>query len=99
MRQQRKEKELELHKLLEGGDEKLMEEGVKVYVRVRPPNAHEVIEDEGLAVTTAAEEGGHQTVIIQNKDHCVRCHYDGVFDEHSCQSDVFEVIKPAISQV
>ena len=75
-----------------------VEEGVRVYVRVRPPTETEVLQEDGVAIQTAVQEG-EEIVIIQNKDHTIRCQYDGVFDEKASQSEVFEVIKPAISQV
>ena len=71
-------------------------EGVRVFVRVRPPSEKEVVHNAGLAVITGDDM---DTIVIEGKDHSVRCQYDGVFDDVSTQEDVFEMIKPTIAQV
>jgi hypothetical protein len=83
-----------LSPLLQRPEEPL--EGVKVFLRVRPPNDKEVLHRGGLAVTASSAEG---SIAIEGKEHTVRCTYDVVFDHESAQSEVFERIKPAIAQV
>lgn len=71
-------------------------EGVRVFVRVRPPLDREVLQEGGVAVTTPNDGA---SVIIDGKDHTVKCHFDRVFGDSCSQADVFEEIKPAIAQV
>lgn len=71
-------------------------EGVRVCVRVRPPTEKEVLHNSGLAITTPSDG---QTVVIEGKDHTVKCRFDEVFPESASQADVFEQVKPAIAQV
>ena len=68
-------------------------EGMKVFVRVRPPISREV--EYPTAVTVL---GGHN-IHIRTEKVQASCSYDNVFDEISDQTSVFERIKPLLSDV
>jgi len=68
-------------------------EGLKVFVRVRPPISTEV--KLGNAVTAS---GGCNINVSSDKTQ-VKCSYDRVFDENCQQSDVFNSVKPLLDDV
>lgn len=65
-------------------------EGLKVFIRVRPPIYQEV------NLTNAVSVGGSSAVSVNSEKHDVSCSYDHVFNEISSQRDVFEKIEPLL---
>ena len=68
-------------------------EGLKVFVRVRPPISTEV--KLGNAVITS---GGSNISVTADKTQ-VKCSYDHVFNENCEQTDIFNSVKPLLDDV
>lgn len=69
------------------------EEQLKVFVRVRPPIFKEVKQE------TAVFVQGQQMVSLSSEKQEVKCTYDHVFNELTDQEEVFERVKPLLSDV
>lgn len=69
------------------------DEGLKVLVRVRPPISKEIKH------ATAVGVRGNCQVFVESEKHSINCSYDHVFHELADQSDVFEKIRPLLSDV
>lgn len=69
-------------------------ESLRVFIRVRPPIAKEVKNDTAVYVS-----GGHKSLSLNSEKHEISCSYDYVFDELSTQDNVFEKVKPLLSDV
>ena len=69
-------------------------EGLKVFVRVRPPIYKEVKRDTAIHIS---ENGQHISLNADNKE--VRCSYDCVFNEVSEQEQIFEKMEPLLVDV
>jgi len=68
------------------------EEGLNVFVRVRPPISKEVKH------TNAVTPSGNSVRVTTDKGHST-CAYDCVFDEFSSQDNVFTRVKPLLKDV
>jgi hypothetical protein len=68
-------------------------EGLKVFVRVRPPIYKEVKKETALHING----GQHITLAADNKE--VRCSYDHVFNEVTEQEEIFEQLEPLLVDV
>lgn len=68
-------------------------EGLKVFVRVRPPIYKEVKKD------TAIHVSGAQGITLNADSKEVRCSYDYVFNEISEQEQIFEKMEPLLVDV
>lgn len=69
------------------------DEGLKVFIRVRPPISKEV--KHSNAVTVA----GTKEISVHSEKHNVNCNYDHIFDELCEQQDVFDRVQPLLSDV
>ena len=67
-------------------------EVIQVFIRVRPPISKEKHEN---AVTTS----GGQAITVRSEKHDITCKYDKVFDGTSSQSEVFDAVRPLLSNV
>ena len=77
----------------EDGDGTNAGEVLQVFVRVRPPLAKEVKAEKAVIVS------GSQSISVSSERDDVTCKYDRVFSESSVQTDVFDSVKPLLSNV
>ena len=68
-------------------------ESLRVFVRVRPPISKEIEKE------TAVHVSGNQSIVLTAEKTDISCSYDFVFNELSTQDQVFERIKPLLSDV
>lgn len=68
-------------------------EGLRVFVRVRPPISKEIKKDTAVFVT------GGQSISLNSEKQEVQCTYDHVFNELSTQEYIFSKIRPLLSDV
>ena len=68
-------------------------ESLRVFVRVRPPISKEIDKE------TAVHVGGTQSITLTAEKNDISCSYDFVFNELSTQDQVFERVKPLLSDV
>lgn len=68
------------------------EEGLKVFIRVRPPILQEV------ALTNAVSASGNHISVCGDK-HDVNCTYDKVFNELTDQTSVFHHVQPVMDGI
>ena len=68
------------------------ERGITVFVRVRPPIAREVHEQNVIFPSG-------NTVSLKGDKHDITCQYDGVFDEITVRSEVFAQVQPLLDDV
>ncbi|KAG2945387.1 hypothetical protein PC119_g7794 [Phytophthora cactorum] len=78
-------------------------ERVRVVVRVRPPNDHELQQNSCHHTLTVDDEGG-QVFVCKKKSESevereLRYSYDRVFNEKANQSDVFNYLRDGVQQV
>ena len=68
-------------------------ESLRVFVRVRPPISKEIDKE------TAVHVSGTQSITLTAEKNDISCSYDFVFNELSTQDQVFERVKPLLSDV
>ena len=69
------------------------EEGIQVFVRVRPPIWNEVHEQ------NAVHTSGETTIAVRHDKFDVQCAYTKVFDEVTDQTRVFKSVRPLLASV
>ena len=69
------------------------EEGIQVFVRVRPPIWNEVHEQ------NAVHTSGDTTIAVRHDKFDVQCSYSKVFDEVTDQTRVFKSVRPLLASV
>ena len=70
---------------------------VRVCVRIRPPLKSEIGKEE---VTLPDPTQKDKTkIVVEDGTHVIETHYDQIFSKDSCQEEVFEFTRPAISGV
>ena len=68
-------------------------ESLRVFIRVRPPISKEVDKE------TVVHVAGNQSITLSAEKNEISCSYDYVFNESSSQDQVFEKVKPLLSDV
>lgn len=71
---------------------------VRVCVRIRPPLRHEFAFEE-VVRTEQDPKNKTRKIIVEDDTHAVESYYDQIFPKTTCQEEIFEFARPAISGV